>query len=76
MNLIRLVMMLLHAHLSEQHLESLIALEVHDELIFEYPRDEVDRMKELARREMENVFLLDVPLKVNFGVGANWSAAH
>ena len=48
----------------------------HNELIFEVPPDEVETMKRLVREEMEGVVALTVPLKVDIGVGANWSEAH
>jgi DNA polymerase-1 len=51
-------------------------LQVHDELIFEVPENELDLTKELVREEMENVYKLDVPLKVDLGVGSNWAEAH
>ncbi len=75
-DLIKLAMIRLHARLSELGLKSLMVLQVHDELIFEVPEDEVDRMKEITRREMESVVRLSVPLRVDLGVGPNWSAAH
>jgi DNA polymerase-1 len=50
-------------------------LQVHDELIFEVPPDEVDAMTELVRSHMENVVALHVPLVVDIGVGANWLEA-
>ena len=51
-------------------------LQVHDELNFNVPLDEVDRVKELVREEMEGAFSLSVPLRVDIGVGANWLEAH
>ena len=47
-------------------------LQVHDELVFEVPEDEVDTMKRLVTERMENVYALKVPLKVEVGVGKNW----
>jgi DNA polymerase-1 len=45
---------------------------VHDELVFEVPPDEVDRIRELVRTHMEQVVELQVPLVVDVGVGINW----
>ena len=50
-------------------------IQVHDELIFDVPRDEVEQMTALVRQCMETDDLL-VPLEVNIGIGANWLEAH
>ena len=54
-------------------------LQVHDELIFEVPEEELEAAKQLVQDEMEGVgkqLGLSVPLKVDVGVGKNWRAAH
>ena len=51
-------------------------MQVHDELVFEVPENEVDIFKENIADLMENVAELDVPLKVEIGVGDNWGQAH
>jgi DNA polymerase-1 len=55
--------------------ETKMLLQVHDELIFESPESEVEEMRKLVKREMENVCRLDVPLVVDVGVGDNWRDA-
>jgi DNA polymerase I len=47
-------------------------LQVHDDLLFEVPQDEIETMRELVRDRMENVHPLKVPLLVEIGVGPNW----
>jgi len=47
-------------------------LQVHDELIFESPPDEIERLKKLVKQCMENALLLDVPLVVDIKTGRNW----
>jgi DNA polymerase I len=47
-------------------------LQVHDELVFEVPEDEIDVMKSLVREHMEKAHPLAVPLLVEMGVGMNW----
>jgi DNA polymerase-1 len=47
-------------------------LQVHDELVFEAPLEELERMTELVRSHMENVVELRVPLVVDVGIGPNW----
>jgi DNA polymerase-1 len=47
-------------------------LQVHDELIFEVPNDEIEVMSKLVREMMEGIVDLQVPLKVDMGTGENW----
>jgi DNA polymerase-1 len=49
-----------------------MTLQVHDELVFEVPENEVDTMQSLVREHMEKVHALAVPLLVEMGVGPNW----
>ncbi len=51
-------------------------MQVHDELVFEVPEDERQRMEMLVCREMEHAVKLQVPLKVEISFGRNWSEAH
>ncbi|ABK17299.1 DNA polymerase I [Syntrophobacter fumaroxidans] len=57
-------------------LRTVMLLQVHDELVFETPREELAAAQELVRRVMEDVWKLDVPLKVELGWGDNWAEAH
>ena len=57
-------------------LKARMLLQVHDELIFEAPEDEIDATAEIARRVMEGAAHLDVPLTVDTGTAANWAEAH
>jgi DNA polymerase-1 len=50
-------------------------LQVHDELVFECPPEEVDAVRALVKREMEGAYQLQVPLLVDVGVGINWRDA-
>jgi DNA polymerase-1 len=56
--------------------EARMILQVHDELVFEAPKREVERLSEQARAVMESVFQLRVPLRVDVGVGRSWREAH
>ncbi len=58
--------------LKEKNLKSTMILQVHDELIFEVPENEVDIMKGLVREYMENTVQLKIPLKVDMGTAENW----
>jgi DNA polymerase-1 len=56
-------------------MQAKMLLQVHDELVFEAPEDEVAQVRALAKAEMEGVRKLDVPLLVEVGVGDNWRDA-
>ena len=51
-------------------------LQIHDELLFETPADELERLVEMVKGEMQSALPLDVPLVVDVGSGDNWSEAH
>ncbi len=71
-DLIKLAMIRIDQELRERKLKSRMLLQVHDELVFEVPEEEIDTMKTLVADRMENVHALKVPLKVDVGVGKNW----
>lgn len=78
-DLIKLAMIHVHRRLRDELPQTKMILQVHDELVFETPEDEVERAKQLVRSEMEATgekLGLSVPLKVDLGVGNNWRAAH
>lgn len=51
-------------------------LQVHDELLFDTPKDEVEKVKPIIIKLMEEALPLEVPVKVDCGVGNNWLDAH
>jgi len=75
-DLIKLAMISIDRRLTTEKLSSRMILQVHDELLFESPDDEVDRLIHIVREEMENVAELDVPLTVVINAGDNWDEAH
>ncbi len=75
-DVIKLAMINIDEKLSEQKLKTKMLLQVHDELVFESPIDEVETAKNLIKTEMENAFETKVPLLVEVGVGDNWLEAH
>jgi DNA polymerase-1 len=75
-DLIKLAMIKVDAVIREKSIKSVMLLSVHDEIVLETPEDEVDAVKSMMKRIMENVWNLKVPLKVNIGVGKNWAEAH
>jgi DNA polymerase-1 len=71
-DLIKLAMIRLDEELRARKLKSRMLVQVHDELLFEVPQDEVKLMRELVREKMEGVYPLKVPLLVEVSVGSNW----
>ena len=72
-DLIKLAMIKIHARLAG--MKSRMVLQVHDELVFDVHQAEADAVTDIARTEMEVALKLDVPLKVDIGMGANWLEA-
>jgi DNA polymerase-1 len=71
-DLIKIAMIRIDAVLRERGMKSRMTLQVHDELVFEVPENEVEAMQPLVREHMEKVHALAVPLQVDMGVGPNW----
>jgi DNA polymerase I len=74
-DLTKIAMVRMARALAEGGFRSRMLLQVHDELLFEAPEDEVSRLEALAREVMESVMALDVPLKVDIKTGADWAQA-
>ncbi len=62
--------------LNDEGLRAKMIMQVHDELVFEVPKSELDEVKELVKGEMEQAIDLNVPIQVDMGVGGNWFEAH
>ena len=75
-DVIKLAMIGVHEAMEKANLKSKMLLQVHDELVFDVHESEVDVMKELVRREMENAVELEVPMQVEIEFGDNWLDAH
>jgi DNA polymerase-1 len=71
-DLIKIAMIRIDHALRTRELESKMLLQVHDELVFEAPPEELDQLQELVKHEMENAAQLSVPLVVDLGIGSNW----
>jgi len=71
-DLIKLAMIAIHHQLAAQNFRTRMILQVHDELLFEAPPDELDRLRPLVRAAMEQVHTLLVPLVVDLKAGPNW----
>ncbi len=71
-DLIKMAMITIDERLKAEKFEAKMILQVHDELLFEAPKREAEKLTKLVKEEMENVHKLAVPLVVEIGVGANW----
>ncbi len=75
-DIIKIAMIRIQEALEREQLKSALILQVHDELNFDVWPDELDRVKEITRNEMEHAAKLTVPLIVEMGEGKNWLEAH
>ncbi len=75
-DIIKKAMIAICREIRDRNLSSRMILQVHDELIFDVPGEEIEEMKTLVKQEMENACLLDVPIVVEMGTGNNWLEAH
>ena len=75
-DLIKLAMIRIHHAFTEMHLQTKMLLQVHDELLFEVPPQELTIVKRDVAEIMEGVYRLRVPLKVDMKTGQNWAEAH
>jgi DNA polymerase-1 len=71
-DLIKMAMLRIHRRLAADGLQARMLLQVHDELVFEAPPEELDALRTLVKSEMEGAATLSVPLVVDVGTGANW----
>ena len=74
-DILKKAMVDLHREMTKRGLKSKILIQVHDELVLNVYKDELDEVKELVRDKMENVIKLDVPLKVDIETGNDWYEA-
>lgn len=75
-DIIKIAMIAIHRRLQEEGLKAQMIMQVHDELNFNVPENEVERVREIVVSEMESVVHLSVPLIADCGVGHNWLEAH
>ncbi|MBW2451078.1 MAG: DNA polymerase I [Deltaproteobacteria bacterium] len=75
-DIIKLAMVNIYCRLDKEQLDGKLVLQVHDELVFDVPRQEVEVIKALVKEEMEGAVKLSVPLVVEINCGDNWSEAH
>lgn len=75
-DIIKLAMINIHNRFEKEGFQSKMLLQVHDELVFDAHKDELETIKPIIKHEMENAFKMSVPLDVEMGIGQNWLEAH
>ena len=75
-DIIKIAMNSIQEKLINNNYKTKMLLQVHDELVFDVPNDELEKVQQLIKNEMENAFKLEVPLLVDLGTGNNWLEAH
>ena len=75
-DIIKIAMINIHRRMEKENWQSKMLLQVHDELVFDVPKTEVETLSVMVKEEMENAFSLEVPLLVEVGMGENWLEAH
>jgi DNA polymerase-1 len=75
-DIIKIAMINIHRRMEKENWQSKMLLQVHDELVFDVPKEEVEALSAMVKEEMENAFSLEVPLLVEVGMGENWLEAH
>jgi DNA polymerase-1 len=75
-DIIKIAMINIYEKLENSNYKTKMLLQVHDELVFDVPNEELDAMQNMIQEEMENAFKMTVPLDVEVGLGQNWLEAH
>lgn len=75
-DIIKLAMINIYSRFKQENFKSKMLLQVHDELVFDAHKDELETIKPIIKHEMENAFKMSVPLDVEMGTGYNWLEAH
>ena len=75
-DIIKIAMINIHKKMENQNFQSKMILQIHDELLFECPKAEVEKLADMVVEEMEGAVQLSVPLKVDWNYGKSWYEAH
>ncbi len=75
-DIIKIAMINIHKKLTTENWKSKMLLQVHDELVFDVHNSELESIKPMIKHEMENAFVMSVPLEVEMGLGKDWLEAH
>ncbi len=74
--LIKIAMININKIFKEKKMDSKMILQIHDELLFEVPKSEIEMVQKIVTLEMENAIDFDVPIKVDSNYGNSWFEAH
>lgn len=75
-DMIKIAMIQIHNDIKERGLKGKMTMQVHDELVFDVPKDEIETFKKIIELRMKNAIQTEVPIVVEIGVGVNWLEAH
>jgi len=75
-DMIKIAMINIHRTFKEQKLDARMTMQVHDELVFDVPKHEVEKVKPIIEQHMKNAIKTNVPIVVEIGTGLNWLEAH
>ena len=75
-DIIKIAMVRIYDRIKQEGFQSKMILQVHDELIFEAEISEFEKFRDMVVHEMSNAVKIDIPLKVDWGIGKNWFEAH
>ncbi len=75
-DMIKIAMINIHRELKAQNMQARMTMQVHDELVFDVPHNEVEAIKPIIEHHMKNAIKTEVPIEVEIGVGTNWLEAH
>jgi DNA polymerase-1 len=75
-DMIKIAMIRIHQDIIDQKLNSKMTMQVHDELVFDVPKAEIEIMKNIIESRMKNAIDMKVPILVEVGQGSNWLEAH
>ena len=75
-DIIKLAMINIQKKLKAENYQTKMLLQVHDELVFDAHKEELENVQKMIKSKMENAYKLSVPLEVELGTGQNWLEAH
>jgi DNA polymerase-1 len=75
-DMIKIAMINIHREIKAQNLDARMTMQVHDELVFDVPNNEIELIKPIIMHHMKNAIKTDVPIMVEIGTGLNWLEAH
>lgn len=75
-DMIKVAMIQIHQDIVEKQLKGKMIMQVHDELVFDVPKEEVEAFKEIISHRMKTAIKMEIPLEVEIGEGSNWLEAH